>query len=257
MTSQADEPLNKAWKDTCRILLGQEVGELDDFSAYLRRHVEPLERRNSAISGKEVAVSSDKIPKGAPVIAYDEIEEYGKMVARPMDVDKIKDLDSLVENTREMAYYAGNIVLGNSRGAAGSHRCVNVCHALECKDVYDGKYIAYTSSIRSPEYSFGCCFGGDIQFCIKALDPYKQIRCMETFHCNVASDSYYSATLEDCTNCIFSFNQKNRHYMIGNVSLPRDRYAALKAKLVGEIADELRRKKSLPSIIGIISGKGG
>jgi hypothetical protein len=72
----------------------------------------------------------------------------------------------------------------------------------------------------------------------------------------VASDSYYSASLEDCTNCLFTFNQRNKHYLIGNVPLAKDKYATLKAKLIGEIRDELKRKKSIPSVIQIISGKG-
>ncbi|MFH1222643.1 MAG: hypothetical protein V1492_06190, partial [Candidatus Micrarchaeota archaeon] len=115
---------------------------------------------------------------------------------------------------------------------------------------------AFTTSIRSPEYSFGSCFGGDIQFCIKVLDPYKQTRCMETFHCNVAADSYYSGSLEDSSNCMFSFNQRNKHYLIGNVQLTKEKYAGLKAKLIGEIAQTFKAKKTIPSVIEIISGKG-
>lgn len=257
MTEEAIDALDKAWKSTCRVLLNQEVGELEEFEDYLKRYVETPAKRRSSISGKEVAISSKWIPENAPVIAHDEHEEYRKRFASPFDINRIKDLDSLVETVQERVYYAGNTILGNSRCAIDSHRCVNVHHARGCQDVYDGKYVAYTSSIRNPEYSFGCCFGGDIQFCIKVLDPFKQVRCMETFHCNVASDSYYSASLEDCSDCIFSFNQRNSHHMIGNIQLPKDRYSEMKAKLVSEIADELRSKKALPSVIDLISDKGG
>jgi hypothetical protein len=82
------------------------------------------------------------------------------------------------------------------------------------------------------------------------------MRCLETFHCNVASDCYYSGSIEDCSNLMFSFNQRNKQYMIGNVPLNKEAYLKLKNKLLDEIADTMRKKKSLPSVIEIISGKG-
>ncbi len=249
--------LNKAWKSTCKILLGDEIGELSEFATYLSKYTDPIENRKSVLSDKDVAISSNRIPKSARVIGYGEMNEYGKVISsKPLNINDIKDLDSVIGAVNERVCYSGNTVLGNSSNALQSHRCVNTHHAYRCQDVYDAKCVAFTTSIRSPEYSFGCCFGGEIQFCIKVLDPHKQVRCMETFHCNVASDSYYSASLEDCTDCLFSFNQKNKHFLIGNVQLTKDKYASLKAKLVGEMADELKRKKSIPSVIEIISGKG-
>jgi len=53
---------------------------------------------------------------------------------------------------------------------------------------------------------------------------------------------------------MFSFNQKNKHYTIGNIPLQKDRYSKLKEKLVAEMASELKSKKKLPSIIDIIRG---
>ena len=291
--AQCNPKLNNACQNTCKVLFGKEIGELMEFREYLKRYTDPIEKRKSVLSGKEVTISSKRIPKNAVVIGYEEVEVYENKTAgmqldvrkfheftdscdriaghldvrkfqdlrtasgrRPLDINNIKDIDSIIETLGEKACYAGNIVLGNSGHIQSSHRCINTFYAMECQDVYDGKYVAFTTSIRSPEYSFGCCFGGEIQFCIKVLDPHKQMRCFETFHCNVVTDSYYSASLEDCSNCLFSFNQRNKHYLIGNVPLARDKYAALKSKLTKEIADDLERKKSLPSVIEIISGKG-
>ena len=247
--------LNKSWKNTCKIILGEEVGDLLDFRNYLKRYTDPIDKRKSGISGKEVTISSERIPKDAPLIGYDELIAYEKATSGiKLNINEIKDIDSLLQAARDKIYYSGNIVLGNSSNTILSHRCVNTNYALECQDVYDGKYVAFTTSIRNPEYSFGCCFGGDIQFCIKILDPYKISRSMELFHCNVASDCYYSASLEDCTNCMFSFNQRNKHYLIGNLQLDKDRYADLKKKLVGEIVDSMKKRKSAPSIIDVIRG---
>ena len=87
---------------------------------------------------------------------------------------------------------------------------------------------------------------------IKTLENYNMTRCMETVHINTASDRYFSASLEECTNCIFSFNQRNKHYLIGNLALEKEKHAQLKGKILEELADELKRKKKVPSIIDII-----
>lgn len=258
MENDAYIQLNRAWKSTCKVLLGEEVGDLLEFENYLKLYTDPIIQRKSAISGKEVTISSQRIPRDALLIRNDELEAYAKKVNDiPFDINKIKDMDSLLEVARERAYYAGNTVLGTSKHVLNSHRCVNTTYALGCQDVYDGKYVAFTTSIRNPEYSFGCCWGGDIQFCIKILDPYKITRSMELFHCNVATDCYYSASLEDCTNCIFSFNQRSKNYLIGNVSLAKDKYADLKKKLITELSVYMKKNKAAPSIIDIIRGDNG
>ncbi|MDO8553823.1 MAG: hypothetical protein Q7S22_03380 [Candidatus Micrarchaeota archaeon] len=255
MDDVAYQQINKSWKNTCRVLLGDDVGNLMEFRDYLKRYTEPIITRKSHLSNKDITISSERVPKDANVIAYDEMEEYAKRMSKlPFDINKIKDIDSILEIVSERAYYAGNVVLGNSSNVILSHRCINTHYALECQDVYEGKYVAFTTSIRNPENSFGCCLGGDIQFCIKILDPYKTTRCMELFHCNVATDCYYSASLEDCTNSMFSFNQRSKNYIIGNVSLNKEKYAELKKKLVAEIAEYMKKNKSAPSIIDIIRG---
>jgi len=256
MENEAYYLINKSWRETCKILLGEEVGDLLEFKNYLKRYTDPIEKRKSSISGKDVTISSDRIRKDAPVIAHDEMFVYQKNILdNPFDIDDIKDIDSILNQVRERAAYTGNIVLGTSKYVIDSHRCVNTFYALECQDVYDGKYVAYTTSIYVPSYAFGCRFGSIIQFCINVMDPYKTTRCMELFHCNVVSDSYYSASLENCTNCIFSFNQRSKNYMIGNVALTKERYTELKKKLLAEMADDLKRKKTLPSVIDIIRGE--
>ncbi|MFA6530246.1 MAG: hypothetical protein WCT31_00815 [Candidatus Micrarchaeia archaeon] len=250
------QELGKAWRSTTKVLFGVEMDKLSGYENYLKRYTDPMENRKSAITGKDVTISSNRIPTNAKVIAHDEADYYAKMTASvPFNINEIKDIDSIVAATREKVFYTGNVLLGNSIGSKACHRCVNLSYSYGCQDVRDGKYVAFTTSIRNPEYSFGCCFGGDIKFCIKILDPYNVTRSVELFHANVVGDSYYCGTIEDSDNCMFSFNQKNKHYLIGNIQLPRDKYATLKAKLVAEMADELKSKKKLPSIIDIIRGE--
>lgn len=250
--------LNKAWKSTCKIVLKDEVGDLLDYRDYLKKYTDPVETMRSFLSGEEVSISSGRFGSDARFLSNSEAAEYDRrLAATPLDINAIKDMDSIVEAVSERACYAGNIVLGNSAHVARSHRVVNTNYALECQDIYDGRYVAYASSMRYPEYFFGGGVGGNAQFCIKTQENFRMARCMETIHVNVASDCYFSASLEDCNDCMFSFNQRSRHFVIGNLQLQKDAYAALKDKLLGEICDTLQRDKSVISIAEIIGGTHG
>jgi len=178
--------LEKAWKSTTKVLFGEEIFNLMNYIDYLKRYTDQVENRKSAITGKDVTISSNRIPKDARVIAHDEAGYYSKMIESvPFNINEIKDIDSILAATREKVFYTGNVLLGNSIGSQRCHRCVNLSYSYGCQDVRDGKYVAFTTSIRNPEYSFGCCFGGDIKFCIKILDPYNVTRSVELFHANV------------------------------------------------------------------------
>jgi hypothetical protein len=47
---------------------------------------------------------------------------------------------------------------------------------------------------------------------------------------------------------MFCFNQVAKRNMIGNLALQRDQYELLKKNLLLQIADELKQKKSFPSL---------
>jgi len=251
-------PLNKAWKATCKAVLKDDIGNLLDYQDYLRRYTDPMELKRSSLSGAGVTISSGCFSKDARFISNSEIPEYDrKLAAMPLDINSIKDIDSVIEATSERAYYAGNIVLGNSAHVVRSHRVVNANYALECQDVYDAKYVAYATSMRFLEYFFGGGVGSTSQFCIKTQENYRMVRCMETVHINVAADCYFSASLEHCSDCMFSFNQRSRQFLIGNLQLQKDSYMTLKDKLLAEIRDTLQRDKSVVSIADLMGGKHG
>ncbi len=73
--------LESAWRATTKVLLGREIPNLLDYEDYLKRYTDPIEKRTSAISKKEVIISSNRIPSNAPVIGHDEAEYYAKLAA--------------------------------------------------------------------------------------------------------------------------------------------------------------------------------
>lgn len=251
-----DPELNTSWKKTCKVLLGEDMGNLSEYENWLLRYVNPFGMKTSAISGKEVIVSSENVGPGGKFLSLDEMDIYMKNMGKAnFDINKIKDIDSIIDTAREKAYYIGNVVLGNSRNAEVTNRCINSSFIYKTQDVYDCKFIACSSVLRFAEYIFGGnAIGEGSKFNIKTFETYKNVRCMETIRNYVASDCYFTGSLENCTNCMFSFNQRNKSYMIGNHQFSQEEYNKLKEKLICDIRDNLKAKKAIPSLIDIING---
>ncbi|HIH18492.1 TPA: hypothetical protein HA225_00785 [Candidatus Micrarchaeota archaeon] len=245
--------LDRRWNSACRILLGRELGGLDDFAPYLSRYVEPLFEKASFLSGKKALVSLPNFSRKAVFISNDEQELYAKRTShQPLSINEVKDMDSIISAVSERIAYSGNIITGNSRFVEQSSSIVDSAYVYRSSDYYGASYVAYSSNGRFDQYVFGCNWTGESKFIISSHDTYKLTRCFETLRCFTSSDCYYSANLEDCADCLFSFNQRSRRNLIGNLALPKDEYSSLKSKLVSEMAESMQRKKSVKSIIEII-----
>ncbi len=51
--------LNNAWRKTCKVIFGDGVGDLEEFSSCLLEYVEPTYEKESELSEKKVIVSSN------------------------------------------------------------------------------------------------------------------------------------------------------------------------------------------------------
>ena len=244
-----------AWKRTCSVLLGQEAGELPEFEQYLQLVTEKTRKVRSCLSGREVYAPEFNFPSCARFISADEIPSFEKKLsAMPLSINEIKDFDSLVSAMSERVCYSGNVVLGNSGSVERSSRCMNVWFATGCADVYDSKFAAFCSDLRYVEFMFGCSIGSESSFCIHSMEMFRVQRCMETLRTYTSRDCYYTASCDDCHDCMFCFNLKDRKSSIGNIELPKEKYAQMKGKLVSEMLDDMRKKKSVRTIIDIING---
>jgi len=117
------------------------------------------------------------------------------------------------------------------------------------------KNIAYSSRGGYSENIFGCYGFGPVLFAIKSYGITESSRLFMTSKADFCSDIYYSHGLSGCMECLFSFNLKNMRNAIGNVILPKEKYIELKKKLLAEIADELEKKKGLPSIAELMKNE--
>ncbi|MCL6089242.1 MAG: hypothetical protein M1530_03740 [Candidatus Marsarchaeota archaeon] len=245
--------INDAWKETCKVLLGDEIGDLERYEPYLTRYVEPLHEKKSALSGQKVIVSRPDFAPSSKFISNDEMGEYNKLLSsfKP-DMNQIKDLDSLLASVSEHFYYSGNQITGNSGEVAESDNIIDSQVVFRSAQIWGCKYMAYCSMCRMAEYLFGVNWCSTSKYLIKACETYKQTRCMETLNVWSSSDIYYSVGMDGCSDCIFSFNRKHARNLIGNAQFDKAAYANYKNNLLSQMRDRLRSKRELPAIIDIL-----
>ncbi|MCX6778421.1 MAG: hypothetical protein NT157_06080 [Candidatus Micrarchaeota archaeon] len=244
----SDPELEGAFQKTAKIVFGREIGALSSFSGYLTEMMLPFRLEKSFISGKDLMVSLPFYSDNARFLSQD---EAGMLKLEPLNVNEIKDIDSLFQAVRERAVYSGNKLFGTNFEVKNVDNSANCAHVSNSHGVYNTKYGAYISCMRESEYVFGASLYPDSKFSIRLCDGVGANRCFETYYGTNLSDTYYVFNCIGCHDCMFSFNLRSKRNVIGNLELPRDRYSTLKQKLVSEIADELARKKRIFSIAEI------
>lgn len=251
MANQVYNELNKAWKATCKVLLGDEIGELKDYEPWLAEFFNDPRVEGSAVSGKDVHLAIDDYCKDAKFISFDEVD-FGKKF-EPLSINEIKDIDSIIESLQERFYYTGNIIIGNSKFVERSTGVGDSFYVYNSAQIDESQYVAYTKWYRYGKHIFGVNNGSASEHCIKGHLPTKSQRCFDVYVAGFSSDAYYSADVLNCSDVMFCFNLQGVRRAIGNLELPADRYAALKRKIVAEMVDELKRKKRLPSLFELMS----
>ncbi|MFH0817698.1 MAG: hypothetical protein V1909_03625, partial [Candidatus Micrarchaeota archaeon] len=226
--------LEKAFQQTFRIIFGECNVTLDELRPYLlRNHYQPAVMRKSAISGKDVVVSHSRYPEDARYISQDEIDYMKK--APPISINEIKDLDSLLEAIDDRIAYAGNKIFGNCAVVDKVDNCTDSFFVYDSHTIVASKYVALSSFVRQgSEYIFGSFPLLDCKYLIKVTGAHKLARAFECCVTTNSSDMFFCVYCHGCSNVMFSFNQRGKKHVIGNLELPRDKYFELRKKLVDE-----------------------
>lgn len=247
--------LNRSWKSTCRIVLGGEIGELKDYEEWLGGYCPKMGRRESCISGKGIVLVSDYYSPSASFISSDEIAENPVKMA-PLGINEIKDIDSIVQAVSEKWMYAGNRVLGNSNFVESSDLVMDSQYVAESSNITESSNVFSSFAVRTDsKNSFGSGYFGKGEFLIRFFGGFNVKRSFESHVVASSSDIYLSTYCIGCTEIMFSFFQRSKSHVIGNLQLPRDRYMGIKKKLLAEIAQELKSTKRFPSLFQLLSGR--
>jgi len=250
MPSSTYDTLNKGWKSTCKVLFGAELGELKDYEEWLLEYLPKVARRKSHVSGKEVVLAMDDYCKGAKFVS---LGQEGQKAIEPLTINEVKDIDSIAAAVSEKWEYTGNKVLGNSKFVESSDDIINSHFVSDSVGVSDSAYV-YASSIitANSKYIFGAIRSDIAEFVIRGMRCSNVKRCFESRFILDCSDLYFCATCIGSHDLMFSFNQRNKKYRIGNLQLPKDKYQSLKTKLLEQVKGELVKERSFPSIFQLV-----
>jgi hypothetical protein len=249
--SQIYNILNKEWKSTCRLVFGSEIGELAEYRDWLVELNDKRFVKKSSLSGIETVFANNGIGDDVKYICMSELDFNKKF--EPLSINEIKDIDSIISALEERFYYCGNIVLGNSKFVEKSSNVSDSFFVYDSVRISDCKNIAYSQYLRLCENIFGTNEGGESKFCIRCSILFRNMRSFELWKSTNCSDCYYSYGLESCKEALFSFNLAGRGYAIGNLVLEKDKYTAIKKKLLAEMVETLIKEKRLPSLVDLTS----
>ncbi|MDD5337216.1 MAG: hypothetical protein PHS02_01920 [Candidatus ainarchaeum sp.] len=245
------EVLEKRWQGVCRTLFGGEACGLEECGSWLEEFIEPISYHHSSVSGKEVISAPIDYCKGAHWQSLEEVD-FGRKFA-PLNINEIKDIDSLLGAISDRMYYSGNVVFGKSSNIERSSNLNDSHYIYGVGRHGNSKYIAYSTMGRENEDCFGCNGIEESSFCVKCSRAFRNKRCFEAWMCQNCSDTYYSSGLMGCSECLFSFNMQSRRHCIGNLELEVSKYKMIKEKLKNEMLEKLSKEKKLPSLLGIAS----
>ncbi len=249
--SDTSNILDRQWKNTCKLVFGGEVGPLSDYEKWLSQRADNIYYFKSTVSGRQVAFATPAYPADSKRISFEEID-FGRKFA-PLGIDEIKDIDSVFQAISDRAYYAGNIILGNSKFIESSTNISDSFYVMGSSRMGDSKYIAHSSMGRLCEYVFGSAAPGESSYLVRCNDTYHVKRAFELWMTSNSTDCYYVFALNNCSECMFSFNLRNAKYAIGNAILPKDKYMKIKSSLLEQMRTELQSNKSLPSLTDLLS----
>lgn len=249
------ESLNKAWAGTARVVLGGEVGELNDYASWLSEPMHPLLKRSSSVSGADVYCGIPYYDAGAKFASLAEID-FSKQF-EPLNINEMKDIDAVVQAVQERLYYAGNVVLGTSRFVEESSNVTNSHYVLHCNQIFDCKFTAYSTSLHSGQYIFGSNNDAYSSHVIHGWDINNDKRSFELWKSVDCNDCYYSFGIDNCSNVMFCFNITRGQNMIGNTVVDSVLFNKLKQKLLEDVRADLTSKKRAPSLLDLLKESAG
>lgn len=250
MDSVLHSTLEKSWRATCRILFGQELGALDDYGEWLAEYLLKTARRKSHVSGNEVIIARDEYPQSARFVSADEVAQNRDYA---LGINQIKDVESIVEALQEKCEYTGNRVLGTSAFVESSDIVMDSQYVYNSTNIEQSSHV-YSSYMmrRGSKHVFGSGYTANGEFLLRVTTGINLRRCFESHFVSDSSDLYFCFNCDGCHDALFSFGQRNKDRTIGNLALPKDKYARLKAKLLGEVAEQLVKNRRFESLFRLV-----
>ena len=234
----------KAFESVCAVLLGKNIGTLEQCAPWLGRNVLPPIERTA--NGKSVYIP-DMLYYNAikeRLVDGQSAQELGKKSitqeqARALSLSGASKTLAAIKTTTSDVSQGKNIAVEKAAAYGMSHYCSNGTFFVS------NKYCAYCFWPRQSEYAFGSVYLFSSKFCMNCYYSSALTRCFEVSDSNRCTDCYYCHNCENLQDCMFCFNVKSKRYAVCNVELGREKYMALKKSVLAEISGKLEKEHSL------------
>ena len=237
--------LNKAFKTTCKILFKEEIGELKDYEDWLKEIVKsPPERKN-------LRVFPDYYAENAKFLDYNEIDFMKRF--EPLNINEVKDIDSIVEALKERFVYAGNVVLGKSQFVEKSTNVFDSFYVYESYGIEESRYVYRAAMLKEANYIFSTSVAPQSSYSMASITVPISSRIFASIYIVSSSDVYYSSKINNSGEVMFSSGIINKNYVIGNLSLNREKYMKIKDGILEQIRDYLTSNKKIFDLIDIVN----
>ena len=246
--------IEAAFAETFRLIFGECNLKMADLEEYLLKYQPKAQTVTSYISGKQVIISGAEYNKHAKFISHDELDRRlpAQKKSEPLNINKLKDIDSIISAVSEQTVYCGNKIFGNSDFIEESDNITDSFFIKKSHIVHSSKYVAYCSYLHDNcEYTFGSSWSGKSKFLIRVMNALDLVRSFECYSSGIGADLFCTFNCLNCYDCMFSFNLKNKRHAIGNLELSREKYQELHKKLVTEAREYIEKHKNFPTIFEI------
>lgn len=240
-------PIEDAWRGTCRIVLGREIGPLRGYGEFLSERINPVIRVKTAY-GNETYSSDIFFYKYLPkerIVNLDEAEEIAKQHLAFEDGEEVT-LESVMEKISPVAFFRAEFAEGSNANNIETQIPYTATNTYKVVDATYAKNCAYDTMALNSEYIFGSYRTLYSKFCIRAHSSVGLSNCFDVDCCTNLRDSYFCHNVEGSDSCMFCFNTKSKRFAVGNAEIGRENYAKVKRIVLDEIAQRLESDGKLP-----------
>jgi hypothetical protein len=234
--------IERAWNDTCRIVLGRELGTLDENGKFLSGRIPQVKKVKTAFGNHSYSTDLyyyEYVPEGRAVNSR-EAMEAGKLRIR-LGVNEAPGLAEMLEKVRDIAFYRMDFYEGSNANNIETLMAYSGTNTYRVGDATYGKNCAYCRRALNFENQFGCDWPIHSKFCIKCYNSDTLSSCMEMDSCTSCTDCHYCHNCEGLTSCMFCFNAKSLRYAIGNVEVGREKYLKIREMALAEITRRVEK----------------
>ncbi|HIH22658.1 TPA: hypothetical protein HA238_02935 [Candidatus Micrarchaeota archaeon] len=247
---QPEQDFNKidaAFKDTCRVIFGKEIGGLKENQKFLTHGINSVESHPTSF-GNTVWFSPSftffgSVPKDRTISCHE--SEHASNLKMELSEGEDISLESLAKKLAGIAFFPTNVTEGNSVNNIESHVTYCVANSYQVSDCAHSKNCAYCNMAVASENVFGCKRAVHSKFSIRLHGCTNMTACLEMEGCNNCANSMFCHNSENLDNCMFCFNTKSKRYAIGNVEVGREKYMEVKKVVMDELLKRLEARKGL------------